>query len=307
MVLTVCLNPCIDLTMHFQALRAGELNRAKSNDVSLSGKGINVAVALSRLGVRAAATGFMYSGDAARYGAHLAIEGVRNEFLELPGSVRVNVKAVDEDGSLTELNSSGQASDTAQADRVGDIIERLSPDCSAVVFSGSVPKGLPSDIYYRLGSRVRGASVAIDAEGALLGEALSLRPALIKPNLHELKTLTGMPCASRAEILRACRELISRGAQRVLCSMGKDGALIAEEGGGAYYAESPKIRVRSTVGAGDSMLAAGIASVQRGESAERILACGVAAGSAACLTEGTGLFVLEDYADLLNKIEVSGL
>ena len=307
MILTVCLNPCIDKNLYFDTVSLHALNRANKCTVSLSGKGINVAIALSRLKAKSFSTGFMYKDDAEKYYKRLEKESTPYEFIECEGATRVNIKVIEENGSLTEFNESGLSVNSSQLQELFDLFENLSKKADTVIFSGSVPKGAGEDIYLKLGIKIpKGVRIIVDSELNALKNTFLLKPALIKPNLFELNQLTRKDCKSDFDILRACDSVLEMGVGCILCSKGKEGAIIYD-GKSAYSAISPEIKVLSSVGAGDSMLAAAAKAMTEGQTLKDILVSAVSAGSAACMTEGTELFFPQDYSILLNRINVTRL
>ncbi len=300
MIVTVCLNPCIDRNYYVDRAALHALNRANRVTESLSGKGINVAIAAARLGGKVCASGFMYSRDAARYSRRLHLEGAAEDFVTLEGSTRVNVKIIESGGELTEFNERGARLEPGRLSELKHRLTALAQSADAVVFSGSLPTGADADTYAYLAHGLD-TLVAVDADGGALLGALSVRPALLKPNAYELTSATGLPCSTPAEVGAACRALHQRCGARVLCSLGGGGAVYFD-GSSVYAAAAPKVEVVSSVGAGDSMLAAAVLALCEGADSKELLERAVAAGSAACLTEGTGLVLKDDYLKLRSQV-----
>jgi 1-phosphofructokinase family hexose kinase len=174
-----------------------------------------------------------------------------------------------------------------------------------MVFAGSLPPGCPVDCYKTLveiASR-NGCRCVLDADGARLAAGLEARPFLVKPNRYELELLTGEKLESTGDILRAAVSIVERGARVVAVSLGAEGALITD-GAESFAARALDVPVRSTVGAGDSMVAALTAGFHEGKSLAEAFRTGVACSAAACMTEGTRRFELCDYERLLPAVAV---
>lgn len=263
MIYTVTLNPSLDYTMRLDGLTSGEVNRSLSEEVTAGGKGINVSATLARLGVKSRALGFI-AGFTGRELARLVDEmGVDADFIELPdGATRINVKlkACEE----TDINGGG-AEITEEA--LARLFERLDALKSGdtIVLAGSVPKGVPRDIYEQILARLdrKGVRAVVDAERDLLLNTLKHKPFLIKPNLHELGALFGEKPSSLDEIATLARRLREMGARNVLVSMAGDGALLLDERGELHRQEALKITLVNSVGAGDAMVAGFLAALEK--------------------------------------------
>ena len=173
-----------------------------------------------------------------------------------------------------------------------------------VVLSGSLPKGAPKDTYYTWvkACREAGARVILDADGELLAEGLKASPYLVKPNNHELSGLLGRNLKTPRELEQAARELMNRyGIARVVVSMGKEGALYVT-GEETVYAEGLKVPVGSTVGAGDSVVAALAVAEERGMSLDETVRLSTATGAANVMCSGTQAAEYEVIEGLLSRV-----
>lgn len=281
MIYTVTTNPCIDYYMDLTApLRVGEINRAAREECRPGGKGVNVAILLSRLGADACALGFCAGASGGMLRTLLAGAGCRSDLTELTGGMtRINVKILGD--PETACNGSGPAVDGAALERLVRKLERLTSR-DTLVLSGNLQPSI-ADAYARLArcAAVSGARLAVDTTGAALLGTLEYRPYFIKPNLDELGELFSCRVESRAHALELARRLQAGGAQNVLVSMGAEGALLLAQNGAAYHAVcSARGEVVSTVGAGDSLVAGFLSQETGGEAALRM---GVACGSATAL------------------------
>ena len=308
MILTVCPNPCIDSTVYIEGFEPGKLNRINKKIISLSGKGLNIAIAVKRLNYDSYATGFMYAADSAKYRDRLTSERVPHRFVVCDGSVRVNLKIISGPDKLTEINENGTPVGENAKFELIELVRSMSKNADIAVFSGSLPPDLDEDFYHTAGLAVNEhCRIVVDAEGEKLVSALPLKPALIKPNLYELKKATGMSdIVSLKDIAYAADSLIEKGAQCVLVSLGGDGAVIRTSKE-AYFARAPKVEVGSTVGAGDSMLAAACVALSMDYCPEAMLKAAVAGGTAAVLGKGTDLISKEHYDNIFPLVETQKL
>lgn len=280
-VATVTLNPAVDRTVLVAGLEPGAVNRAELAGDRAGGKGVNVAAALAEQGHRVAALGFLGRDNAAVFEAHFAGCGVVDSFLRLPGVTRTGIKIVDSRrGETTDLNFAGLA---PGPDALAELLAQIDKlEARWCVLAGSLPPGVPADFYAKAVRRLkeRGVGVALDTSGAALAEALPAGPDVIKPNARELAELAGRSLPDEESVLAAARELVAGGIGLVAVSRGAEGAVFvtATE---AVAARPPSIPVRSTVGAGDAMVAGLVAARLRGlglaESARWATACSLRA------------------------------
>ena len=276
-VVTVTLNPAIDQTVRVATLVPGEVLRALGQQSEAGGKGVGVAAVLAALGVPVAASGWLGADNAGLFEAAFARRGIADRMLRLPGSTRTNIKlAVADRGDTTDINLPGlgldapalAAAEEALAARL-DTLLRPGDWCE---LAGSLPPGADSATWLRLAHRVqaRGARLVIDTGGAVLGELLqALRApggpgvAFVKPNRAELEELSGRALPTLADVADAAVALQRSGVERVVVSLGGDGAVIVGDGG-AWQARPPAVTVATTVGAGDALVAGTLAALVGG-------------------------------------------
>lgn len=304
MILTVCPNPSIDCTVELNSLVVGKVNRIENKIITYSGKALNVAVGISRLGGDAVATGFMFSEDGGQFMQTLSKEGIAGRFVTTPGHVRINYKIIDKRAMMTEINDKGELVPEEKQQELLDLVARLSRKASTVVLSGSLPQGVSDDYYAKLIKHIPDtAKIAIDCEGEKLKKALAVGVDLVKPNLYELESITETRCATKSDMIESARKLIDMGAKKVLLSLGSSGAILTD-GKEHLYCKSANVAVNSTVGAGDCMLAAALVMNERGLPDNEILRCAVAAGTASITTPGTNLFYKDKYEEIYDRISV---
>lgn len=263
-IITVTLNPAIDRTVTISNFTAGEVNRVETVRSNPGGKGVNVAASLADAGHRVAVTGYLGRENAASFDQLFEAKKIADHFIRIPGPTRVGIKVVDPVlNQTTDINFPGSVIAPADQDALAERITSLYAEC--FVLAGSLPLGVDPKIYQQLVTalRFRGARVVLDVSGEPLRHALEAKPEVIKPNIDELSELLGETLESEREIIAAARKLIAHGIEQVVVSMGPKGAcfVTANE---AVIAQPPDIAVRSTVGAGDAMVAGLVSAHTRG-------------------------------------------
>ena len=307
MILSVCPNPSVDCTIELDTLKMGSLNRIENKVITYSGKALNVAIGVARLGGDSFATGFMFDENGKMFVHTLDDEKVKNTFVWSKGSARTNYKIVDKRSMMTEINDKGELVSLQKQAELVELVKQLSSSASIVVISGSLPSGVKSEFYRTLSQSVSPkVKKIIDTSGDNMAEALKAGAFLVKPNLDELQSVTGVHYDGIDQMIEGCRTLIGAGAENVLLSLGRKGAILTD-GNSALFCKSANVAVNSTVGAGDSMIAAASVMIENGESREEILRSAVAAGTASVTTPGTNLFYRDKFQEIYDKIKVEKL
>lgn len=299
MVYTVTFNPAIDYVAHVEDMRTGSINRLTSEEIYCGGKGINVSLVLRELGVPSRALGFVagFTGKAIEEG--VADSGVETDFVHLEkGCTRINVKI--RSGQETDLNGRGPEIDDGAIMRLYEKLDRLQ-DGDMLVLAGSIPGGLPADIYEKILAHLSEKKIraVVDATGELLLNVLKYRPFLVKPNHHELGEMFGVTLSDVDEIVNYARKLKELGAVNVLVSMAGDGAVLVDEAGEVHRCGACRGTEKNSVGAGDSMVAGFIAGSADGDY-EYALKLGTAAGGATAFSDG--LAKREMIGELLKQL-----
>ncbi len=302
MIYTITLNPALDYVMQLSApLEIGETNRAAGLPLQCGGKGINVSLVLKELDVPSVALGFAAGQTGEWLTAMLAEKGLKQDMIQLThGQTRINVKL--KGTQETEINGVGPEISQQALEQLAQKLEALKAG-DVLVLAGSIPAGMPTDIYCRLMAplTVRGVDCVVDTTGQALLDTLNCHPLLIKPNKSELAELCGHPLQDDAVIVDAAAELQKRGARNVLVSLGADGALLLDETGNVHRTPAVGGKPVNTVGAGDSMVAGFLAALYNGESYDMALRLGSAAGGAtACSAE---LAKREEILSLLETLQ----
>ena len=282
MIVTVTCNPALDLAVRLDGLQLGELNRTAGATLVAGGKGINVSRVLGELGERNKALGFVAGSNGVMLESALEQMGVVTEFIRLPeGQTRINVKLYGE--QETELNAPGPAVSHQQLEGLlGDLSHLQAEDL--LCLCGSLPPGMDVDSYARM-LKAAGVRAIVDTTGEALLCALEENPWLVKPNRDELAALVGRELPTLTDVIEAAQWLREKGAQNVLVSLGRDGALLCTEDK-CWYQPAPDGKVVGTVGAGDSLVAGFAAGWQRYGDVAQALRLGVACGSATACCEG---------------------
>lgn len=300
MVYTITFNPALDYIARVSELKLGETNRTIAETIHPGGKGINVSIVLTRLGVESVAIGFVggFTGTAIR--EMVEKTGILTEFIPCEGTSRINVKLKAE--QETEVNGIGV--------KIGEKEEKLLEEkLSALkegdwlVLAGSIPKGMDNRIYANImhSLKERGVRFVVDATGELLKNTLKEGPFLVKPNAAELGEIFEVPIHNEEETVFYAKKLQELGARNVVISMGGKGALLVSEEGEILRLKSPKGKVIDTVGAGDSLVAGFLAGYLQTGSLREAFITGVAAGSATAFSEW--LAEKQLVLDLKNQIQ----
>ncbi len=310
MIATVTLNPSLDEWVELDALRVGELNRASGFARYPGGKGINVSRVVQELGGRTLAVGLAGGPDGRILSDLLEDHRIRHRFINVPGTTRNNYQLHAADGSLTQINCPGPRTPAAAMQRLTRALQTISRQAKCVVFSGSLPPGAGDDAYRQLLRRVAGGQTltVLDSSGVALRAGLAGRPWLTKPNRPEAAELVGERLETFQAIERAARRLAATVASVVIISMGGEGALLAADGGQtALMAAAPTVRVHTTIGAGDSLVAGFVLGWLRTGSLEDALRLGIACGSATAMTSGTELCHRRDVQRLAPRVRIRSL
>ena len=306
MIATVTLNPSLDRTISVYGLNVGESNRWTSLRHYAGGKGIDVSRVVHEMGGQTMAYGFIGGHEGRNVEILLDEEGVPFSFTPVTPDTRVNFIISDTRAhQQTIINSPGPHISKKELDRFIDKLRKSYPSPSLMVVSGSVPPGVPDNIYHTIIMEAKEHKVRtiLDSAGQWLKEGIEAKPYLIKPNVHEAEGLLDMELTTEDAIIQAALNLVEMGIEIVVISRGKEG-IIAATGKKVFKAVPPQVKVQSSVGAGDCTVA-GLA-LKLAYNKPMIEACrlAVAMGAAAVLTPGTELCHRADVERLLPEIEL---
>lgn len=289
MIVTVTMNPAIDKTVQLDQLIPGALNKIISVVEDAGGKGINVSKTIKELGGITIATGFLGGGAGDSIIKQLNQLGIKSDFVSVANFTRTNMKIAEADGTLTELNEIGPVISKTELQKLLDKLDFYASKEAIFVISGSVPLGIPTNIYGRIIKMLhrKGSKVFVDTSGNLLLQAIEEKPDFLKPNLYELKEYFHVEGdLSLEEIVILGKKILDRGIGCIAISMGQDGAIFLNQSK-VYWCKALPVTVKSTVGAGDGMMAAfTYASFQKMDY-EDCIKLAVATAAGAVTTEGT--------------------
>ena len=306
MIGAVNLNAAIDQLYVVEKLRTGGVNRILESRGAAGGKGMNVARVASLCGYAVAAAGFRGGAAGAVIEAELARLGIKDFYTETKSECRrcLNIKDA-ADGSQTEFLEPGPQISPEELERFWNDYDRMMVECQVLTLSGSVPAGVPPDIYFQLIQKAKeaGRAVLLDTSGHLLRQGIQGGPTLAKPNLQEMAQLLGeLPSQQLPRMLEQLRS--SYGIQIMTMSLGAQGVL-ATDGSHLFWGAPPQgLPVVNTVGCGDSMMAAFAIAIQEHFSLEEMVRYGVAVSAANALTRETGSCSLETVGKLLPQVRV---
>jgi len=306
MIATVTLNPSLDRTITVDGLKLGESNRWSSLRYFAGGKGIDVSRAVHEMGGQTVAYGFIGGPEGRTLEILLDEDGVLFSFTPIEQATRTNFIVSDTKArQQTIINAPGPHISRKELERFIEKLRRLSPPPDLMVVSGSVPPGVPADIYYSLIMEAKGYGVrtVLDSVGQWLKEGIRAKPYLIKPNVREAEELLETELPTEEAIIEAALDLVDMDIEMVVISRGKDG-IIAATKKSIIKAVPPSVKVRSAVGAGDCTMAGLALKLAAGESLVEACRLGAAMGTAAVLTPGTELCHRADVEELLPQIQV---
>ena len=302
MIYTVTLNPSIDYVIKVDKLTTGNINRVNEEHVYPGGKGINVTRILKSLDNDNIALGFV-SGFTGDYIINSLQElNLKSDFIKVKqGFTRINVKVKSEEE--TEINGQGPKISEEELNQFYKVIDKL-VDGDILILSGSIPSCLDERLYESIMKKVedRDIKVIVDATKNLLLNVLKYKPFLIKPNNHELAEMFNVELNSTEDVVFYARKLKEMGAQNVLISMGRDGALVVTENDEVFASSVAKGEVVNSVGAGDSMVAGFIAGYLKSNSYEEALRLGAASGGATAFS--SDLATREFIDKLVDEIKI---
>lgn len=300
MIYTLTLNPSIDYIVRLDELQFGDLNRMKEEYFLTGGKGINVSRVLHNLGYESRALGFIGAFTGQFIKNELEAARIKTDFIEIESATRINIKLKTK--TETEINSQGPSVDAESAQALLDKISLLRKG-DLVIIAGSKARNLPKDYYQQIIQTIKkaGADFVIDTTGEELRDALQYHPFLVKPNHLELAELYGVTLTTEADYVDYGRKLIRAGARFAIVSLGSKGALLFSKEG-VYRGNSPKGKVKNTVGAGDSMVAGFVGSYQATKNPLEAFKLALASGSATAFTED--LATGKDIKKVLSAIEI---
>jgi 6-phosphofructokinase 2 len=294
-LVTLTLNPALDIAGTAQRVRPTHKIRTSGEHIDPGGGGINVARVAHELGGEVEAILLGGGATGQLVGELLSEAGVAHRIVPIGGRTRISLTVLEQESGLEyRFVPEGPELREAEWRTALDLLETVA--CDWLVASGSLPRGVPVDIYARI-ARIaarRGQRFVLDTSGPALPAALGAGIDLLKPSLGELEAALGRRLRDGAAQEEAVRTLVRQGAARMVAlTLGRDGAMLAV-GDDVLRLRPPEVEVQSAVGAGDSFLAATTLALARGEAPAQALAWGIAAGTAAIGGIGTARLTRAD-------------
>lgn len=307
MIATITLNPALDKTVYVHRLAVGDTNRVEKNELDAGGKGINASRMLAELGAETVALGFLGGRTGRLIESVLTEENIPTDFVHTQAETRTNTAIQDLEGAPpTSLNEKGGPITPAEMDELREKIRSWAPKSKFMIMGGSIPQGVEPGVYQSLIeiAQAAGARVILDADNKPLDLGILARPMMIKPNADEAQRLCGREMSTLDDYADAAQNLIGRGIEIVVISMGKSGA-VAACGDEVWQAIPPQVKAVSTVGSGDSMVAGMAIALAEGRPLHEGLALGSAAGAATAMSSGVEMGKKEDVDRLLPQVVVN--
>jgi len=309
MIITVTLNPAIDKTIEIDEFKIGNVNRIASTRVDVGGKGINVSKVIKELRNKSLALGFLGGSSGNQIKKYLDDSNIKNDFLSINGETRTNLKIYDKvNNTHTDINENGPSVTLSDITNIKEKIMEYCDEKSLVVLSGSVPTGANSCIYGELIKDIKekGGKVILDADGDMLMQGMKSGPYLVKPNIDELEKAFGISIDNENKIIETSKKILEYGVKHVVISLGGEGSMFISRDKIAKVA-GLKVEVKSTVGAGDSMVAAMAVAIENNYDFEETIKLACATSTANVMTEGTQTGKFEDIEKLKKQISIKYL
>lgn len=308
-IVTVTMNPAIDLACNIPDFTVGSVNRVTEYQIDAAGKGVNIAVLLRKFDLPVTVTGFLGSDNATIFENLFVSKGLNDGFVRIPGETRIGIKVLDpQTESTTDINFPGLAPSADYVEKLLRKVEVLASKALIVVIGGSLPSTVSPDVVGRMVSIIKdqGAKAVVDTSGLALVSAVKAGPWLIKPNDDELSELVGRPLKDIEDIMEEARKMNRAGIANIAISLGARGALFTD-GKEEYFAAPPKIEPVSTVGAGDAMIGGLVAGMALGLSVKDRVRLATSLSAATVAQAGPSLEKLDAAKALEKKVIVEAV
>ncbi len=307
-IVSLSLNPAIDLTYELAELTHDQKSRASKTCYDPGGTGINVGRALQILKANCK-TCYITAGKMGEFLDAMIRQELSNTYsLKVDGETRINTTILQSSPSRQyEINATGPA---ITPDQLAEIIDHFLLSCQQGIgiLTGSLPPGIPLSTYKTINTKIQqqGGRCIIDAPVEIMKQTLDSPPFLIKPNLHELEILANKQLNNIEQIAQEARQWVQHGCHYVCVSMGESGAILSNPEN-SYFCNAPLITAHSTVAAGDSVVAGLAYALNQQQTPENILKLAVACGTGTAKQPGTQLFTLEDVELFKQQVEIKTL
>jgi 1-phosphofructokinase family hexose kinase len=311
-IVTVTLNAALDRTVTVPNFQRGHRHRASQGLTLAGGKGINIARALKRLGAPVVATGLAGGRTGTRIVEELTAEAILNDFVRIADESRTTTAVVDPtSSSYTEIVEWGPHVEPEELEMLMEKLHYLANGAEAVIFAGSLPRGVQDGFYAEAirDLRRRNVQSVLDSDGQPLRLGTEAEPFLVTPNQPEAEGLVGQEFSDDDDFLMALDAIAEMGAQNVLITheAGCVGRFREERRVRRFRALAPRLEALSAVGSGDTLLAGFIAARVAGRSTEDSLRNAVAAGAVSTLEVGAGRFEPRELGRIAAEVRVEEL
>lgn len=309
MVFTVTLNPALDKTVEIADFRIDKVNRIATLRKDAGGKGINVSKTVCALGGSSCAYCVLGGQTGEQIREMLAETGIHITSVPAMRETRTNLKVIDPvRHTNTDVNEPGAQVMPQELQHLLSMLLEQTTDSDSVVLAGSLPANVSCGMYREWIDELKknDVKVFLDADGEVLREAVQAKPYFVKPNKEELQRLCGRTLHTEKEMIQQAELLVGSGIGAVLVSLGGEGALLVTAQG-VWKAKAIPVAVKSTVGAGDSMVAAFACGMEKGLDSEACLRLAVAVSAAAVSLDGTQAPEPEAVEKLLPEVRIERL
>ena len=279
MIYTLTFSPSLDYYLEVPNFKVGNINRSQSEELVAGGKGINVSLILKELNIESIAMGFIAGFVGEELVRRLNEKAIKTDFVKTVGHTRINVKINSQ--RETAINANSPKISSKEISQLSQKLSQLKAN-DILSIGGNIPQTFPKSSYIKILTSLqqRNIKFIVDATNDFLVWALPFHPFLIKPNREELEEIFKQKLDTPDEIIEKALLLKKKGAQNVIVSLGKDGAIMIDKNDKIYIKKAAKGKMKSSVGAGDSLIAGFIAGYSLNQNAEEALEWGIAAGSA---------------------------
>lgn len=308
-VVTITLNPAMDLTGSLATLAIGEVNSIQESDLHPAGKGVNVAKVLCDLGAEVTVTGLLGDENQDAFVQTFAEMGAQDEFVRIHGANRINVKLVEKSGNVTDINFPGCSVAEKDALAFESKLVSLMQDNDVFVMAGSLPKGLEPQQAAKWIALLRnnGKTVFFDSSNVALQVGVDAKPSFIKPNEVELSQLAALrgdalDPNNMTQVKAYAEKLADEGIENIVVSLGAEGVTWLKDGNWIGV-KPPRQSVVSTVGAGDSLVAGLCWGYINAWPDEQTLSFASALGALAVTQVGVGVPDIEAVQDLIKRVQ----
>lgn len=309
MLTTITLNPAIDETVIVDHYVLGGVHRVKTRRMDVGGKGINVSKIIGLFQGQTIASGYLGEKNKKFFEDFFHQHQIEHDFVLIDDMTRTNTKIIDRSQrQTTEFNELGFCVDEKDKLELEKKLKEYEKNSHYVIFSGSMPKGNSKEEFSNYLNCIQDKKkIVLDATGDMLTEGVKHAPFLIKPNIDELKESFGIQATSMDELIRETLGIREKyQIEWILLSMGGDGCLLLSKDQ-VLQADAIPVKVKSTVGAGDSMLGGFMYAYDQFQDPIKALRYGVASGTMAVTMEGTEVFTKKEVLDLLPKVQIKDI